>query len=216
MVWLAAACQPSPPPPATWQDSPTDQPKAAPRQAIWVVKQAWHAGVVVPRQVLAADTPGLPGRLGPGRWVEAGWGDRRYYPDPEAGSGVLLGAVARPGPAVMHMAAFDGRPAQVFAGQRVVRLAVTPTQQARAAEAIAASLRRPADAPLARGLYLDGRFYPARGGYHLMNNCNSWAARVLAAAGCRPAPPRRQLFVGDVLDAAEACGGTQVSASAAK
>ena len=36
---------------------------------------------------------------------------------------------------------------------------------------------------VARGLYADSWFYPARGLFHLFNTCNTWTARMLSAAG---------------------------------
>ncbi len=41
---------------------------------------------------------------------------------------------------------------------------------------------------VARGLYQDSRFYPARGRFHLFNTCNTWTARMLTAAGAGVSP----------------------------
>lgn len=211
-----AACGAAPPPPDTWRDSETAAAGAGGTADIWIVQQAWHAGIVLPRSAFARAGADLPESLESGRWVEAGWGDRAYYPDPSAGSAALTGAVAWPGPAVLQLVAVGRSPPAAFASQAMVRLRVSRAAQARAARAVAATLAPGEPERLAPALYGRGGFYPAAGGYHLFNTCNSWAARVLAAAGCRPAPPGSQLFVADVLAAAESCGGAQVSASAAR
>jgi len=37
--------------------------------------------------------------------------------------------------------------------------------------------------PIAPGIRPDSNFYLARGQFHLFNNCNTWAARILRAGG---------------------------------
>lgn len=151
-----------------------------------IVSNDWHTGIVVPRASLppqqvpeAADFPDA-------RFLEFGWGDREYYPSPRPGLGTTLAAALVPTPAVMHLAGLEAPPEDVYPDSEVLAVRLTAAELDRLLTEIDASFERPSGAraeAVARGLYRDSRFYPAGGRFHLFNTCNTWAARMLAAAG---------------------------------
>ncbi len=164
----------------------------APRRAlaaaatVLVTSNGWHSGVVVRRAAIAET--GIPevADFPAASWLEFGWGDAEYYPNPRATAGLALFA-AFPGPAVLHVSGLAAHPAQVFPSVEVFTLALLPDQHDRLVAALAASFARagaPRAAPLPTpGLYPFSRFYPATGRFHAFNTCNTWTAGILAAAG---------------------------------
>lgn len=152
---------------------------------IFVTSNGWHSGIAlrrvdVPLAIIpeAADFPDAA-------YLEFGWGDAVYYPTPQAGIGMALGA-AFPGPAVLHLAGLADHPGRVFPTAQLVPLSLSDDALARLLAYLAASFdRRGATraAPHAAGLYSFSRFYPATGRFHLLNTCNTWTARALQAGG---------------------------------
>jgi len=153
---------------------------------IHVVSHGWHAGIVIRR----ADIP-------EGSWpekqdfrnvdyLEVGWGDRDYYQARDPGLGVTLKAAMWPTASVLHVVGFRGPVAGNFPHSDVLVLPVSRAGLARLIAFIDAAHDRADRAPLRSlgpGLYGDSRYYPARGRFHLFNNCNRWTARALRAAG---------------------------------
>jgi uncharacterized protein (TIGR02117 family) len=159
--------------------------------SIVVTSNGWHSGIALPRPAVpetiipeAADFPAAA-------WLEFGWGDAEYYPTPRPTAGLALSA-AFPGPAVLHVSGLPGHPAQTFPTVEVFTFALTPAQHGPLLAALAASFERRGGAraqPLAApGLYAFSRFYPATGRFHAFNTCNTWTARILAAAGLPISP----------------------------
>jgi uncharacterized protein (TIGR02117 family) len=182
-ILLTVACQPSP---AVVSASAERPAPVAGGGAVYVTSNGWHTGIVVARTSLhpgsipeAADFPDAP-------YLEFGWGDADYYPAPRPTLGMALGATLGANPAIVHMAGLPAHPGQVHRKAEVVELALSPDGIHRlvsyldATFARAGARRIPASAP---GLYSFSRFYPAIGEFNLLNTCNTWTARGLAAAG---------------------------------
>ena len=161
---------------------------APPRHAAYVVRRGWHTDIALSRAAIlatgampeAADFPDAP-------LLEFGWGDRAYYMAAAPGPGLALRAALAPTPAVLHVAPVWG-----FApGADRAPLTVSPAALDALIRAVAASFERSgadAAAPLGPGLPAGAWFYPATGRFHLFNTCNSWTARMLAAAGLAVEP----------------------------
>lgn len=163
-----------------------------PTRAVHVVSNNWHTGIVVPRAaILATGLMPEAGDFPDAAYLTFGWGDRDYYPAPEATVGMALGAALVPTPAVMHVEASPGPPAPVPGGREVLRVPLSDSGLDALVAAIAADFERPEGAParlIAPGLGADSGFYPARGSFHLFNTCNTWTARMLRAGGVDIAP----------------------------
>ena len=153
---------------------------------VLVTSNGWHSGIVVRRAAIAATSIPEVADFPAASWLEFGWGDAEYYPNPRATAGLALFA-AFPGPAVLHVSGLAAHPTQIFPSVEVFTLAILPDQHDRLVAALAASFARagaPRAAPLPTpGLYPFSRFYPATGRFHAFNTCNTWAAGILAAAG---------------------------------
>lgn len=153
---------------------------------IYIVSHGWHAGIAIRR----AD---IPPHLWPeqrdfpdAEYLEVGWGDRDYYQAREPGLGTTLKAALWPTRSVLHVVGVRGALAANFPHSEIVRLPASRAALVQLVEFIDAAHDRPDEAPLASlgpGLYGDSRYYPARGRFHLLNNCNRWTARALRAAG---------------------------------
>ncbi|MEX2647816.1 MAG: DUF2459 domain-containing protein [Alphaproteobacteria bacterium] len=179
-----AACAPAPAPlvvPAGGE----------PVAAIHVVSNGWHSGLVLARSDLGTESVPEAADFPDAHYLEFGWGDREYYPNPRPTLGMALAAIATPSPAIMHVAGLTGPPETARAGDEVIALGVSAEGLAGLVAAIDASFERPEAGParpVAAGLYPGSRFYPAKGSFHLFNTCNTWIARMLAAAGLDIAP----------------------------
>jgi uncharacterized protein (TIGR02117 family) len=152
---------------------------------IWVVSNGWHSGIVlarpdVPESVIPeiADFPQA-------RFFEFGWGDAEFYPAQEAGAWLALRA-AFPGPAVMHVAGLPDHPARIWPQVTILQFMLDADGLRRLLDFLRQSFDREGAARAvvrARGIYPFSLFYPATGRFHLFNNCNSWTAQALSAAG---------------------------------
>ena len=170
---------------------PAPAPEAPLSHTVRVISNGWHTGIVVRRAGLPRGrVPEAVGFAG-ARFLEFGWGDRAYYPSPRPGLGTTLAAALVPTPAVMHLAGLEAPPEDLYPQSEVLALRLGAAVFERLMAEIDASFERPdgvrAEA-VAPGLYRDSRFYPARGRFHLFNTCNTWIARMLAAAGVEISP----------------------------
>jgi uncharacterized protein (TIGR02117 family) len=157
-----------------------------------VVSNGWHTAIVIPRSEVVAtgllpESAHFPGAA----FLEFGWGDRVYYPAKEKTLGMTLGAALTATPAVMHMVGRARAPGRTDADSEVVRVALTEGGIRLLVRAIAGEFERPEGGsaePISPGLYPDSHFYDARGTFHLLNTCNTWAARMLRAGGVNLSP----------------------------
>ena len=149
---------------------------------VHVVSNRWHTGIALARQAIDPEILPEIADLPEPVFVEFGWGDKEFYQTPDPGLATTLIAAMTPTPAVMHVAGLAAAPALYFTDVEVVVLDLPPDDFRHLQEQIAASFARPG-ARLGRSLYGRGYFYPAVGEFHLFNTCNSWTARMLAAAG---------------------------------
>lgn len=152
-----------------------------------IVADGWHAAIVVPRAQLV-ETGLVPevGDFPKASFIEFGWGDRAFYPAREKTLGMTLDAALRTTPAIMHIAGFTRSPALVYGDTNVVSVTMTRQTFRHMISFLDSYFDREEGSrspPVAPGLRLDSNFYLARGGFHLFNNCNTWAARILRAGG---------------------------------
>lgn len=157
-----------------------------PVRSIHVISNGWHAGIILARSDIPAGLLPEAADFPADAWLEFGWGDRDYYPNPRPTMGMALAAGLTPTPAVLHIAGRTVLP--VAADKReVLPLRVSEAGLRRLVERIDAAVERPPGqdraASIAPGLYETSLFYPAHGEFHLFNTCNSWVARKLAWAG---------------------------------
>lgn len=157
-----------------------------PTGIVYVYSNGWHSSIVLSRDALppglipeAADFPAAA-------FLEFGWGDREFYPSPDPDLSVMLAAALTPTPAVMHVAGLPRPPQEHYRDVEVLAVGMSAAALRRLVVEIDASFDRTDGGRgehVARGLYEDSWFYAAHGEFHLFNTCNTWAARMLSAAG---------------------------------
>lgn len=181
-------------------------PATAAPDSVLVVRHSWHPGILIP---MPAAEPLLVGNLRDARprYVEVGWGDRGYYPDPNPGFWTLLRAALWPTPSVIQIVAVN-RPVEHFAPEGPI-IAVTLPDSLRddllafVLDELTLEDGDPID--VAPSLYGDGRFFAADRRYHVLHNSNQWAARALRLIGC-DLSVWQSLTVELLLSQVEACG----------
>lgn len=152
---------------------------------VFVSSNGWHTDITVSRTDVSEgrvpESADFPDAL----YLQFGWGDADYYTTPDPGLGTTLGA-AFPGPAVVHLAGLSARPSETFREIEEIALTLSAEQFVRLVAYLHESFERDGKSrvqSVAPGVYAFSRFYPATGEFHLLNNCNTWTARALAAAG---------------------------------
>jgi uncharacterized protein (TIGR02117 family) len=184
---------------------------------VFVVSHGYHAGIVLPREVLAAQARRhghsglveLAERFQAFPWIEIGWGDESFYREvPTVASlnlGLAVRALFRPGNAsVLHVVGLPRGPELVFPRAEIVRVGLGETSLARLLARVDATFARGADgrlaADLGKGIYGPSLFYRAVGTFNIFNVCNHWIAGLLDAAGLPTAPVLATLPYGLFLD----------------
>jgi uncharacterized protein (TIGR02117 family) len=174
---------------------------------VYVMRRGWHAGLIVERAaLLRAGQPAEAADFPAAAFLEFGWGDRRYYMAPDPTPGMALRAALTPTPAVLHVEP-RGRPPD-GATPDALAVALSEADFARLARALSETFeRRPGEiaTPIAPGQRPGARFYVATGRFHLLNTCNTWIARTLAAAGVA-IDPRGTATAGDLMRRLRAAG----------
>ena len=199
VIVLAASCSL----PSVVADRPT---ATTDSHAIYVVKYGWHAGIVFrPGDLPPGSLPDFPG-IASSPFLEVGWGEARYYPDPDPGTGTLLRAGLWPTGSVLHVTPVGSAPPKAYRMREQVKLIVSDAELI----ALAAFIRESVVAedgsaiPAADSWLQGSRFFRSPLRYHAFNNCNHWAAAALKAAGCKTYP-RYALTVDRVMRQAQSC-----------
>jgi len=193
LLWLCSACAGPVHPPVPVQgeaSAPAHAPRLRPEGetavSIYLVNHGWHTGLIVRRADIplgfipeSADFPQAD-------YLELGWGDWDYYQADDPGFWLTLKAGLWPTASVLHVVGIQTAVTERFAGYEVIRLDVDRAGFARLVTYLHHSFLRVGTVkarPLRSGWGPNSFFYPARGKFHLLNTCNSWAARALEAAG---------------------------------
>lgn len=154
--------------------------------SVYVISLGLHSGVLIPNPGLIAGKPDWPDVFPEADWLEIGWGDGKFYPNPDAG--FLLGsrALMVPTDSVLHVVAVSETGLLEYPAQRMLEIALTPVQLENLTRSISDQFKRNgggAAVPLGPGRYGDSHFFAARGSFHLFHNCNHWVIERLEAAG---------------------------------
>ena len=174
---------------------------------VWVVRHAWHTRLAVARADVDPSVWPESRALGDVAYLEVGWGDRDYYPDPAPSIWDALDPIIRPTPAALHVGGFDRPPPEALPGVPIVRIRVSPDGFTRLTRFVHDHYVQDDGAPVRihAGQYTRSWFYLARGRYHVLRNSNNWTLRALQAAGV-PVTPWRALTAGAVMTQVEHLG----------
>lgn len=171
-------------------------------QTIYVVHNDWHAAIVLEKAevpvTLVPETADFP----TARYLEFSWGDKDYFPDPQASLFTAVKAAFWSRGSVMHLVGLDRGPVESYQGAKIIGLRRSQVDLARLVAYLGATFARPEAgkaAPSRPGLFHNSRFYNATGNFSLLHTCNTWVAEALAAANL-PIEPSGVITAGDLED----------------
>jgi uncharacterized protein (TIGR02117 family) len=187
-----------------------------PAVSVFVVSHGYHAGIVLPRAVLAdaasrrgyASLVAVSTRFAAYPFLEMGWGDEGFYRSVPTIASLSVAMAARalfmPGnPSVMHVVGLSYPPRGAFPAADIIALDLSADGFERMLSRIDATFAPADGGPVedaGAGLYGPSRFYRARGTFNVFHVCNHWLADVLDAAGVPTAPVLATLPPGLFLD----------------
>jgi uncharacterized protein (TIGR02117 family) len=154
--------------------------------SVHVVAHEDHTGIAIRKADISAGAWPESRDFPRAEFLEVGWGARAYYMGHDRGFWGTLKAALGQTQSVLHVAGFDGRPADYFRASEVIELPLSPEDLAQVVRSIHDAYDRAGEAvaaPLGPGLYGDSRFYPSWEHFSLLNTCNVWTARVLRSGG---------------------------------
>ena len=120
------------------------------------------------------------------QFIEFGWGDQDYFPDPNSGVFAAIKAGLWSSGSVIHLVGFSDPIEDFYRGAAITGLRMNETAYRRLLGYIDETFRRDSRsnrAPAAAGLFAYSRFYPAHRRFSLLRTCNTWVAEALEQAG---------------------------------
>ncbi len=155
-------------------------------RSVFIVRNWWHAAIVLRRSdIPEAMMPEL-NELPVAHMIEFSWGDRDYFPDPDAGVFTALKAAFWSSGSVLHLVAFDGAAESFYRDASITELRLSDEAFARLLVFLDATFDRAdrlSGAAAHPGLYPYSRFYDAAGKFGILRSCNTWVAEALQSAG---------------------------------
>lgn len=159
---------------------------AAQTRQIFVASNGWHSAIFVARAAIPGNAIPVASDFPKAVYLGFGWGDADFFPARDPGILTWLSAAFQPTPAVLHVTGLSSHPRDAFPKDDVIGLTVSAEGFRNLLAFLNATFSRDAAGRVAvhaPGLHPFSKFYPATGEFHMFNNCNSWTARGLAAAG---------------------------------
>ena len=156
------------------------------KHTIYVVSHGWHAGLVLPKEVMQDDLSIMPLYFNDVEYYEFGWGDSGFYQHPDITVSLAAKALFWSSDSVMHVVAVPRHPNDYFANSTVIPMKLSQRQIELMVAFIAKSFAVDDNNRWRRigpGLYGESRFFHANGIYHGLYTCNSWTAEALQVAG---------------------------------
>ena len=152
---------------------------------VYVVQVGWHAGLVVESEHLGNAFPDHE-NMPEAAYLKIGWGDDKYYPDPDPSFGILLRAIFWPSRSVLHVVGMDVPVSQYFPNSDVVTLHLTEKGMEELTGFVSRYFRRDDEqGPIyhSYGRYGNSAFFKSEGRYYFPKTSNTWTARALRSAG---------------------------------
>lgn len=165
------------------------------------MQHEWHTAVVFERSEGLPYLPALDQEFPNARFLEAGWGDQKFYQAEKTNSGLALRAIFLPTDSVLHIVGMKSTPQQYYPNSQAYTIRVSRPGFQKIIEYINNSFQPDENGPnikLGKGNYEDSQFYRAKGAYHALNTCNNWTAKVIRASGF-PITPLYAVTAGNVV-----------------
>jgi uncharacterized protein (TIGR02117 family) len=171
-------------------------------RTIFIVHDAWHAAIVTKKaDIPIAVLPELRD-FPAAEYLEFSWGDRDYFPAPDAGLGLALKAAFWSSGSILHVVGFKDAVQNAYPSAEIIEIPLSEEGFQRLVRFISDTFSRPhppAPAEARPGLFSNGRFYAAEGKFSLLRTCNTWVAEALSAAGL-PIRPSYVITAGNLSD----------------
>jgi uncharacterized protein (TIGR02117 family) len=155
-------------------------------RTVFVVHDAWHAAIVAKKAdipiVILPELKDFPSA----EYLEFSWGDRDYFPAPDAGIGLALKAAFWSSGSILHVVGIKEAVENFFPNAEIIDIHLSEENFRRLITFISDTFSRPrplAPAEARPGLFPHGRFYAAEGRFSLLRTCNTWVAEALSSAG---------------------------------
>jgi uncharacterized protein (TIGR02117 family) len=159
-------------------------------RTVLIVHDAWHAAIVLRKADIPVDILPELKDFPSAEYLEFSWGDRDYFPAPDAGLGLALKAAFWSSGSILHVVG-NNAVRNAYPGAEILEIPVTEEGFQRLTRFIADTFSRPnppAPAEARPGLFSNGRFYAAEGKFSALRTCNTWVAEALSAAGLPVSP----------------------------
>jgi uncharacterized protein (TIGR02117 family) len=121
-------------------------------------------------------------------YLEFGWGDESYYPDPDPSIFTGIKALFWPTDSLLHIAGFDTSPEKFFGRKNIFLIKMEEKQYINLISYIKESFMLNKDnQPIlyGKGIYsFTSYFYSAKESFHLFSTCNTWTAKAFSQSGC--------------------------------
>lgn len=155
------------------------------RDTVFVVQHGWHPGILIP---LPQARPLMIGPLDTmeADYLDVGWGDAGYYPDPDPGLWTLLRAALWPTRGVIQLVPVTRRVEDFSPAGPIIAIPLPDSLIEAVVDYVLDELEFGEDPPppVAPSIYGNGYFFDATRRYHMFQNSNQWAARALSDVGC--------------------------------
>jgi len=174
---------------------------------VYIVSHGWHAGIAIESEYILNQIPDHS-ELPDTKFLKFGWGDARYYSDPDAGFWIMTRAALLPTKSAIHVVGFDLPVEMYFSGSKVVEIKITKEGAAELGKFIDQTIKKDDDGnPVyyADGLYRNSIFLESERIYILPRTSNKWTAKALRKTGY-PISPFYAFTSGNVINQASEDG----------
>lgn len=174
---------------------------------VYIVSHGWHAGIAIESEYVVHQLPEHP-ESPETKYLKFGWGDARYYSNPDAGFWLMMRAALLPSKSAVQIVGFDIPVEMYFSGSKVVEIKITEEGAAELGKFVDNAIKKDDDGnPIyyADGLYRNSVFFESDRFYILPRTSNKWTARALRQTGY-PISPFYAFTSGNVVQQASKDG----------
>lgn len=174
---------------------------------VYVMSLGWHTGIALESSIVRKHLPDHP-EIPESPVLMFGWGDNRYYPNPEPGFGLLLRAALLPTGSVLHVIGIDVPVEDYFSSSQIIEINVSENGADNLAIFISGQFQKSRTDSLryhSPGLYPKSAFFEAEGLYFFPKTSNRWTARALRSTGY-PITPFYAITSGNLMKQARKKG----------
>ena len=160
-------------------------------KTIYIVHDSWHAAIILRARDISPVTMPEIADFPAAEFIEFSWGDRDYFPDPQAGVLTALKAAFWSSGSVLHVVGFGAEVKSSYPNAVVTELGLTAPSFDQLTDFISRAFLRSRSSERAQpsaGLFPHSRFYLSTHKFSLLKTCNTWVAEALASAGLPVAP----------------------------